>query len=73
MSETPKTRKVVYDPLTELTLEQIRLIGRKLNHLGTLIISLAGGEPLMRKDIYDIITSLTIHGRYRDLCAEIAD
>ena len=39
-------------------MDDIRLIGRKLNQLGTLIISLAGGEPLIRSDIYDIITAL---------------
>lgn len=42
----------------ELTLDNIRLIGKKLNRLGTLIISLAGGEPLIRKDLFDIITIL---------------
>ncbi len=39
-------------------MDDIRLIGRKLNQLGTLIISLAGGEPLIRSDIYDVITTL---------------
>ena len=39
-------------------LDDIRVIGRKLNQLGTLIISLAGGEPLIRRDIYDVITTL---------------
>ena len=43
---------------TSFSLDDIRLIGRKLNRLGTLIISLAGGEPLIREDIYDIITAL---------------
>ncbi len=42
----------------ELTVPQIRTIGRKLNELGTLIVSLAGGEPLIRKDIFDIISVL---------------
>jgi len=42
----------------ELTLEQIRLIGRKLKQLGTLIISLAGGEPLIREDLFDVIRIL---------------
>jgi len=39
----------------ELTPEQVRLVGRKLNELGTLIISLAGGEPLLREDLCEII------------------
>jgi len=42
----------------ELTLSDIRLIGRKLNRLGSLIVSLAGGEPLMREDICDIVSIL---------------
>jgi MoaA/NifB/PqqE/SkfB family radical SAM enzyme len=42
----------------ELTLDEIRLIGRKLNRLGTLIISLAGGEPLNRSDLPEIIRIL---------------
>jgi len=47
-----------HSPADELSLDDIRLIGRKLNRLGTLIISLAGGEPLMREDLYDVITIL---------------
>lgn len=50
--------KTPHDPAAELSLDDIRLIGRKLNRLGTLIISLAGGEPLIREDIYDVITAL---------------
>ncbi|PKK91858.1 MAG: hypothetical protein CVV64_00065 [Candidatus Wallbacteria bacterium HGW-Wallbacteria-1] len=42
----------------ELSLAQIKTIGNKLNTLGTLIVSLAGGEPLERKDIIDIIRIL---------------
>ena len=56
--------KEEHDSAEELTLDQIRLIGKKLNRLGTLIISLAGGEPLMREDIYDIITSLNAAGHF---------
>jgi len=50
--------KTSHDPADELTLEQIGVIGRKLNGLGTLIISLAGGEPLIREDICGIIDVL---------------
>ena len=50
--------KSAHDPADELSLDDIRLIGRKLNRLGTLIISLAGGEPLMRKDLFRIIEIL---------------
>jgi len=42
----------------ELSLENIKLIGKKLNKLGSLIISLAGGEPLEREDLCEIITIL---------------
>jgi MoaA/NifB/PqqE/SkfB family radical SAM enzyme len=50
--------KTEHDPAEELTTDEIRLIGKKLNQLGTLIVSLAGGEPLAREDIFDIITIL---------------
>jgi MoaA/NifB/PqqE/SkfB family radical SAM enzyme len=42
----------------ELSLADIRLIGQKLNDLGTLIVSLAGGEPLIREDLYEIVRAL---------------
>jgi len=50
--------KVEHLPADELSLDDVRLIGATLNRLGTLIISLAGGEPLIREDIFDIITAL---------------
>lgn len=50
--------KTGHDARAELTLDDIRLIGRKLNRLGTLIVSLAGGEPLIRDDLPDIIRIL---------------
>ena len=53
-----------HDPAEELSLADIRTIGRKLGSLGTLIISLAGGEPLEREDIYDIITELNAAGHF---------
>jgi len=53
-----------HDPADELSLGHIRLIGRKLNRLGTLIISLAGGEPLIREDLYDVITILNAAGHF---------
>ncbi len=42
----------------ELTLDEVRVIGRKLNELGSLIVSLAGGEPLIREDLFEIIRIL---------------
>ncbi len=42
----------------ELTVEEVRTIGRKLSRLGTLVISLGGGEPLIREDLYEVIRAL---------------
>ncbi len=50
--------KTEHDPAAELSLADIRQIGRQLRRLGTLIISLAGGEPLIREDLCDIIKIL---------------
>lgn len=50
--------RTAHDPEEELTLEDVRTIGRKLHGLGTLIVSLAGGEPLLRSDIFDVISFL---------------
>ncbi len=50
--------KTRHDAAAELTLDQVRLIGKKLDRLGSLIISLAGGEPLIRRDLFDIIRIL---------------
>lgn len=48
----------------ELSLADIRLIGRKLNELGTLIVSLAGGEPLIREDLCDVIRTLNAENHF---------
>jgi MoaA/NifB/PqqE/SkfB family radical SAM enzyme len=50
--------KVEHDPAEELTVDDVRRIGRKLRRLGTLIVSLAGGEPLIRPDLVDAIRVL---------------
>ena len=50
--------KPEYQKTHELSLDDIRVIGAKLNRLGTLIISLAGGEPLIREDLPEVITIL---------------
>ena len=50
--------KPEYQKTHELSLDDIRLIGKKLSRLGTLIISLAGGEPLMREELPEVITIL---------------
>lgn len=44
-----------YDKTRELSLKDVEIISKKLSELGTIIVSLAGGEPLIRKDLYQII------------------
>lgn len=56
--------KTEHDPRAELTIDDIRLIGRKLNRLGTLIVSLAGGEPLIREDLPDIVRVLAAENHF---------
>ncbi|MFC1479579.1 radical SAM/SPASM domain-containing protein [Planctomycetota bacterium] len=48
--------KEQHDRNDELSIENFKLISKKLAKLGTIIVSLAGGEPLIREDLYDIIT-----------------
>jgi MoaA/NifB/PqqE/SkfB family radical SAM enzyme len=50
--------KEKHEAAAELTVAQIGEIGRKLNSLGTLIVSLAGGEPLIREDVVPIIDAV---------------
>ena len=59
--------KTEHDPADEMSLADIRLIGRKLNRLGTQIISLAGGEPLIRKDLFRIIEILNEENHFPNL------
>lgn len=47
--------------LPELTIDQFAAGARKLDRLGSLLISLAGGEPLIRPDIVDIVRAV---GKY---------
>jgi MoaA/NifB/PqqE/SkfB family radical SAM enzyme len=56
--------KTAHCASNELSLDDIRTIGRKLRKLGTLIISLAGGEPLMRPDLPQIIRILNDEGHF---------
>lgn len=42
----------------EQTVEQFALGARKLARWGTLLISLAGGEPLLRRDIVDVVSAV---------------
>lgn len=42
----------------ELSVEDFRTGSRKLSELGALLVSLAGGEPLIRPDIVDIVAAV---------------
>jgi len=53
-----------HDPMgdqPETTVAQFATGGEKLAELGTLLISLAGGEPLIRPDIVDIVRAIGRH------------
>jgi MoaA/NifB/PqqE/SkfB family radical SAM enzyme len=56
--------KPAFQKTHELSLNDIRLIGAKLSRLGTLIISLAGGEPLIREDLPEVIAALNRAGHF---------
>lgn len=45
-----------------LTLSEIDALNAELAAMGTYRLGLAGGEPLMRRDLFDIIDSATSHG-----------
>ena len=47
---------------SEFSLEEVKKIVDELNSLGTVLIALAGGEPLMREDIYEIIEYIKSKG-----------
>ena len=48
-------------PDSELTVAEFALGGRNLAQWGSLLISLGGGEPLLRPDIVDIVRELARH------------
>jgi MoaA/NifB/PqqE/SkfB family radical SAM enzyme len=48
----------------ELTPEQVRAVGRQLGRLGTMIVSLGGGEPLIREDLYQLTAVLRDAGHF---------
>jgi len=47
--------KVEHNKENELSLSEIEIISKKLSKFGTLAISLAGGEPMLREDLSNII------------------
>lgn len=48
-----------HSPADELTLDQVKVVADRLRPLGPLVISMAGGEPLIRKDLPDIASILS--------------
>ncbi len=48
----------IREPHEEMNLEQIRIVFRKLKRIGVREVLLQGGEPLLRKDIFEIMTML---------------
>ena len=47
--------KPEYNDAPRLSVEQIRIINDKISQIGPMVISLGGGEPLIHKDILEII------------------
>ena len=54
--------KRAHDPAEELSLDEIRLVSAKLKRHGPMAVSVAGGEPMLRSDIHDIIGVLADDG-----------
>lgn len=48
-------------PKLELSLADFQRLASELDRLGTMFISVEGGEPLVRKDILDILRALSRH------------
>ncbi len=44
--------------LPEQTLEQVRIGSRKLANMGTLMVSIAGGEPTLRPDLPEVVGAI---------------
>jgi MoaA/NifB/PqqE/SkfB family radical SAM enzyme len=47
-----------FQPDEENSLEDFRIGAKKLGQLGSMIVSLAGGEPLLRPDLHEIVAIL---------------
>jgi MoaA/NifB/PqqE/SkfB family radical SAM enzyme len=57
------------DPRTdELSAEEYETLAEELHTLGSHQISIAGGEPLMRDDVFDIIESFSGRGMSVNIC-----
>ncbi|HAJ79286.1 MAG TPA: hypothetical protein DCO75_05900 [Fibrobacteres bacterium] len=53
--------KSIYQPHTDITLEQWKAIIDRLHEWGVRIFSLTGGEPLVRPDIADIVEYISVN------------
>jgi MoaA/NifB/PqqE/SkfB family radical SAM enzyme len=53
--------KMETDPKEELTVTDFASGARKLKKIGTMIVSLAGGEPLIRKDLPELVRAVSVY------------
>lgn len=52
----------------ELTLEEYRGLAEAFHRMGVHLVSIAGGEPLLRKDIFSIVEAFAAHGMCVNVC-----
>ena len=52
----------------EMTLSEYRKLAHDFGDMGIHLVSIAGGEPLMREDIFPIVDSFAHHGMTVNLC-----
>lgn len=48
-----------HQPSDELTLDQVKVVAERLRPLAPLVVSMAGGEPLIRKDLPEIAREIS--------------
>jgi AdoMet-dependent heme synthase len=52
----------------ELTLQEYRVLAETFRKMGVHLVSIAGGEPLLRKDIFSIIEAFAQYGMLVNVC-----
>ncbi len=52
----------------EMTFEEYAQLGKEFQQMGVHLVSIAGGEPLLREDIFPIIQGFTRYGMAVNLC-----
>ena len=52
-------RSLIDETRSEMTIEQILKVCRKISGAGAILINITGGEPLLRKDIMEIIKQIS--------------